>query len=195
MMVRAVRVILILFLVVLLLPSTTLTEGVVITSCSHCTMNRSERWCPDDMTCWPAKKCICGTKCLGITDCFAQETTCARCVSGGGTFCTHPVKGYRPCFFTIVSAGGHAPTASQDDQCREVCLEKGRCLSHLTECPKEHVDPISLSWFLINVAFAVAIAVFVGIVVYVGVKRAKLSVTVSQHDHLYGAQVPPPQAQ
>ncbi|ESL07608.1 hypothetical protein TRSC58_04700 [Trypanosoma rangeli SC58] len=166
-----------LVLFVLLLLSAVRTDGVNVTSCSHCTTNAAQVWCPDDMSCHPADNCSCGTDCFSLVDCFVQGTTCTRCVSSGGTFCTRPANGHRPCFFTVGGAARRPATASHESQCSEVCLESGRCLSRLDECPRKPVDPVLFSWFVVNVAVAVAITVFVGIVVHVGVARAKQEVS------------------
>ncbi|RNF21900.1 uncharacterized protein Tco025E_03230 [Trypanosoma conorhini] len=172
----------VLILAVLLLSSTALAGGVAVTPCAHCAADPAKVWCPEDMSCHAAGNCTCGTSCLDLVDCFVQETTCARCVGSGGTFCTRPAKGHRPCFFAV-GAARHASAAAHEEQCSEVCLEGGRCLSRLDKCPKRPVDPVMFSWFIVNVAVAVAIAVFVVIVLYAGMARAKADVAASPTEH------------
>lgn len=61
-----------------------------VTSCSECTINASQRWCPTTMRCYSASDCTCEgqTPCIDLNTCFyGSRPTCRECVESGGVYC------------------------------------------------------------------------------------------------------------
>lgn len=61
-----------------------------VTSCSECTINASQRWCPTTMRCYSASDCTCEgqTPCIDLNTCFyGNRPTCRECVESGGVYC------------------------------------------------------------------------------------------------------------
>ncbi|TPP49801.1 hypothetical protein CGC20_20215 [Leishmania donovani] len=61
-----------------------------VTSCSECTINASQRWCPTTMRCYSASDCKCEgqTPCIDLNTCFyGSRPTCRECVESGGVYC------------------------------------------------------------------------------------------------------------